>query len=315
MGHGQGTRPGRGRSWTRRTRCARTCCCASPACSTRALFVGDPGQLDPFSTVQTERWTGLTWDPMQSAVAVLLRHNPDIPVHRLPVSWRLPEPAVDRGSRGVLPLHRVPRRHDAGAAAAGVHHQPVRQKSLDEALETAAASGWALYELPGQAHRPHRRRGGDRLRRPGRPPPAARSLFLIPNESWRALPSPRAGSRWGPRTGTRPRRSVRCCRRTACAGITVDTANRLQGREFDVVIVLHPLSGRRDATAFHLEAGRLCVLTTRHRHACIVVARAGIPELLDAHPSTEPVHLNVPVKFPDGWEANQAVMARLQQWK
>jgi hypothetical protein len=23
------------------------------------------------------------------------------------------------------------------------------------------------------------------------------------------------------------------------------------------------------------------------------------------------VHLNVPVKFPDGWEANQAVMARL----
>ena len=99
------------------------------------------------------------------------------------------------------------------------------------------------------------------------------------------------------------------------AGVTADTANRVQGREFDVVIVLHPLSGRRDATTFHLEAGRLCVLTTRHRHACIVVARAGIPELLDAHPSTEPVHLNVPVKFPDGWAANQAVMARLQQWR
>jgi superfamily I DNA and/or RNA helicase len=93
--------------------------------------------------------------------------------------------------------------------------------------------------------------------------------------------------------------------------ITVDTANRLQGREYDVTIVLHPLSGRRDATAFHLEAGRLCVLTSRHRHACIVVARAGIPELLDAHPSTEPVHLNVPAKFPDGWEANHAVLAHL----
>src|SRR5574342_470178 len=33
------------------------------------------------------------------------------------------------------------------------------------------------------------------------------------------------------------------------AGITVDTANRLQGREYDVTIVLHPLSGRLDATA------------------------------------------------------------------
>ena len=97
------------------------------------------------------------------------------------------------------------------------------------------------------------------------------------------------------------------------AEVTVDTANRLQGREFDVMIVLHPLSGRVDATAFHLEAGRLCVLTSRHRHACIVVARAGIPELLDAHPSTEPVHLNVPAKFPDGWEANQSVMAHLSR--
>lgn len=99
------------------------------------------------------------------------------------------------------------------------------------------------------------------------------------------------------------------------ADITVDTANRLQGREYDVMIVLHPLSGRRDATAFHLESGRLCVLTSRHRHACIVVARAGIAELLDAHPSTEPVHLNVPVKFPDGWEANQSVMYRLAAYR
>src|SRR4029450_6241069 len=59
----------------------------------RALFVGDPGQLDPFSTMAIDRWTGLTWDPMQSAVAVLLRHNA-LPVYRLPVSWRLPTTAA-----------------------------------------------------------------------------------------------------------------------------------------------------------------------------------------------------------------------------
>jgi hypothetical protein len=97
----------------------------------------------------------------------------------------------------------------------------------------------------------------------------------------------------------------------SAAGVTVDTANRLQGREYDLTVVLHPLSGRQDATAFHLESGRLCVLTSRHRHACVVVARAGIADLLDAHPSTEPVHLNVPVKFPDGWEANQSMLAHL----
>ncbi|MGV9298096.1 AAA domain-containing protein [Amycolatopsis sp. NPDC003676] len=27
----------------------------------RGLFVGDPGQLDPFATVETARWAGLTW--------------------------------------------------------------------------------------------------------------------------------------------------------------------------------------------------------------------------------------------------------------
>ena len=63
----------------------------------------------------------------------------------------------------------------------------------------------------------------------------------------------------------------------SAAGVTVDTANRLQGREYDLTVILHPLSGRQDATAFHLESGRLCVLTSRHRHACVVVARAGSP--------------------------------------
>jgi hypothetical protein len=167
-------------------------CGGLPAEALPGLFVGDPGQLDPFS-VQTARWTGLTWDPDAERGRGPAAPQPDVPVHTLPVSWRLPASAA---------------------------------------------------------------------------PVVAEAFY--------------------PFTGF---------------------------REFDIVIVLHPLSGRRDATAFHLEAGRLCVLTTRHRHACIVVARAGIPELLDAHPSAEPVHLNVPVKFPDGWEANQSLLAHLSQFK
>lgn len=38
-----------------------------------------------------------------------------------------------------------------------------------------------------------------------------------------------------------------------------------------------------------------------HRHACIVIARAGIADLLDAHPSDEHTHLGVRAKLPDGW--------------
>jgi hypothetical protein len=280
----------------------------------RALFVGDPGQLDPFSTVQTERWTGLSWDPMQSAVSVLLRHNPDIPVHALPVSWRLPESAATVVSQAFYPFTGFRAATGAGERRVEFSTRPFGKNALDLAVDTAAAHGWALYELPAR----------HTVRTDGEAVGACAALAArvlqrgALSYSERAVAgAPVTASRVA--VGTAHRDQAQAIRAILAAGglpgITVDTANRLQGREFDIVIVLHPLSGRRDATAFHLEAGRLCVLTSRHRHACIVVARAGIPELLDAHPSTEPVHLNVPVKFPDGWEANQALLAHLQQWK
>ncbi|MEW2381448.1 AAA domain-containing protein [Micromonospora sp. NPDC047707] len=275
----------------------------------RALFVGDPGQLDPFSTVETERWVGLTWDPMQSAVAALLRHNPNLPVHRLPVSWRLPPSAAPVVAEAFYPFTGFqagtgPGERSLSFATAGFGHGPV-----DAALETAAANGWALYELPAR----------HTLRTDAEAAEACAVLARRLLERGAVAVSERkpGGAPVTPdriAIGAAHRDQVAAIRAhlgEAESGVTVDTANRLQGREYDVTIVLHPLSGRRDATAFHLESGRLCVLTSRHRQACVVVARAGIAELLDAHPSTEPVHLNVPVKFPDGWEANQSVLAHL----
>ena len=191
---------------------------------------------------------------------------------------------------------------------------PFGPNSFDLALETAAVSGWALYELPAR----HTVRT-DAEAVTACAALAARVLqrgalsYSERAEAGAPISADRIAVGTAHRDQTQAIRAI--LRANGLPGITVDTANRLQGREFEVVIVLHPLSGRRDATAFHLEAGRLCVLTTRHRHACIVVARAGIPELLDAHPSTEPVHLNVPVKFPDGWAANQAIMSHLHHRK
>ncbi|MER7457504.1 AAA domain-containing protein [Micromonospora sp. NPDC126480] len=275
----------------------------------RALFVGDPGQLDPFSTVETERWVGLTWDPMQSAVAALLRHNPHLPVHRLPVSWRLPPSAAPVVAEAFYPFTgfqagTAPGERSLSFSTAGFGGGPV-----DAALETAAASGWSLYELPAR----------HTLRTDAEAAAACAALARRLLERGAVALSERetGGAPVTPdriAIGAAHRDQVAAIRAhlgEAEASVTVDTANRLQGREYDVTIVLHPLSGRRDATAFHLESGRLCVLTSRHRQACVVVARAGIAELLDGHPSAEPVHLNVPVKFPDGWEANQAVLAHL----
>ncbi|GGL89523.1 MULTISPECIES: AAA domain-containing protein [Micromonospora] len=271
----------------------------------RALFVGDPGQLDPFSTVETARWTGLTWDPMQSAVAVLLRHNPQLPVHRLPVSWRLPVSAAPVVAAAFYPFTGFRAGTGAGDRVL-VLTEAGTGDAVDSAVELAAASGWALYELPAR-HTPRT----DRQAAAACAELALRMLHrgAVAVSEHAPAGAPVTADRIAVGAAHRDQVAViRAHLGQAGAGITVDTANRLQGREYDVTIVLHPLSGRRDATAFHLESGRLCVLASRHRHACVVVARAGIGELLDAHPSTEPVHLDVPVRFPDGWEAHQHIL-------
>ncbi|MEU8784718.1 AAA domain-containing protein [Streptomyces sp. NPDC048637] len=284
----------------------------------RALFVGDPGQLDPFSVVGAEQWAGLAYDPSSSAVSTLLAHNPDLPQHRLPVSWRLPASAAPLVSAAFYPYtpFRSGTGHGDRRLAFGV---PGDGSGVDRVLDEAAGSGWGLLELPAR-HTPRT------------DPEAVRAVAQVVRRlldrggattseahgaAERAAPAPAPLTAGRIAVGTAHRDQAAAVRAALAGlgvtGVAVDTANRLQGREFDVTVVLHPLSGRPDATAFHLETGRLCVLASRHRHACIVVCRAGVADLLDEHPSTEPVRLGVTVKFPDGWEANHAVLAQLAE--
>ncbi|MEU5536218.1 AAA domain-containing protein [Streptomyces sp. NPDC020362] len=275
----------------------------------RALFVGDPGQLDPFAIVGSEQWAGLSYDPSASAVTTLLAHNPELPQHRLPVSWRLPASAAPLVSDAFYPY--TPFRSGTGHGDRRLSFAvPSDGSGPDRVIDEAAQSGWGLLELPAR-HTPRT------------DPEAVRAVATVVRRlldrdgaavSERSTaPSPLTADRVA--VGTAHRDQAAAVRSALAelgvADVTVDTANRLQGREYDVTVVLHPLSGRPDATAFHLETGRLCVLASRHRHACIVVCRAGVGDLLDDYPSTEPVQLGTLVKFPDGWEANHAVLAHL----
>ncbi|MEV7386717.1 MULTISPECIES: AAA family ATPase [unclassified Streptomyces] len=277
----------------------------------RALFVGDPGQLDPFAIVGSEQWAGLSYDPSASAVSTLLAHNPGLPQHRLPVSWRLPASAAPLVSGAFYPY--TPFRSGTGHGDRSLAFAvPSDGSGPDRVIDEAAESGWGLLELPAR-HTPRT------------DPEAVRAVATVVRRlldrggaatSERSpAPAPLTPDRIA--VGTAHRDQAAAVRAALAelgvSDVTVDTANRLQGREYDVTVVLHPLSGRPDATAFHLETGRLCVLASRHRHACIVVCRAGVTDLLDDYPSTEPVQLGALVKFPDGWEANHAVLAHLAE--
>lgn len=113
----------------------------------RALFVGDPGQLDPFSVVGAEQWAGLSYDPSASAVSTLLAHNPHLPQHRLPVSWRLPASAAPLVSRAFYPYSRF--RSGTGPGDRKLSYGVASDGSgPDRVLDEAAESGWGLLELP-----------------------------------------------------------------------------------------------------------------------------------------------------------------------
>lgn len=278
----------------------------------QTLFVGDPGQLHPFSAVRTDRFAQLNHNPMNSAVTVLLANNPDTPVHQLPTSWRLPPSAVPLISKA---FYATPFHAGSSETDRTLTFTITGMRTLaDKAIEYAARTGWALLELPARiTHHLDSEAHYAIL------DIAQRLMVRGTVATCEANPQGHLLSPDDIAIGTTHRRQAQHIRLLQARhypelhGITIDTANRLQGSERSITLVLHPLSGRSDATAFHLEPGRLCVLTSRHRHACIVVARAGISELLDTHPSNDPAHPGPATTAPDGWDAHHTVLEHLAQ--
>src|SRR6202020_1091067 len=81
------------------------------------------------------------------AVAVLLTTNAHIPVHTLPVSWRLPASAATVGSEAFYPFTGFAAATEEGDRRMGGNKRTVGHNAFDLALETAARTGWALFEL------------------------------------------------------------------------------------------------------------------------------------------------------------------------
>ncbi len=281
----------------------------------RALMVGDPGQLDPFTPVDDTRWRGQADGPVNPAVATVLHHHPESPVHRLPVSWRLSARCAPLVSEAFYP--QMPFTAGTTVTQRSLTASGGERTAVDESIDVAIADGWAFLELPRRIVPATDVEAID---------VAAQVVVRLLQRDLQAADQGGDAGLVGPTRIAigvvhRAQRSAARMRLDEMAGragvdaaaVTVDTANRLQGREFHVVVVLHPLSGRAAASEFHLETGRLCVLLSRHRHACVVIGRVGIADLLDTHPLSTPIWLGAPIPVPDGWEANQTVLEGLER--
>jgi len=279
------------------------------------MLVGDSGQLSPFSTIDDpDHWRGLPEDPLQTAVGVLLRNHPTTPVYKLPITRRLDSRAAVvaqafypdlRFSAAVMPGVRQLRLSPA------ISNEP-RGRLIDRALDGACKNGWAHVELPtapsltadpeiidliaGTV---------DRLAQRG---PKTRCESKT---TWSDLP----GARVAVGVSHNDQKDLLRSRLDSMghSDVVVETANKLQGLEFDVIVAWHPLAGLPEVDEFHLEAGRLCVLLTRHRHACILFGRASDRALLDAIPPTSPAYLGFnPDPVYEGRETHESVFVALE---
>jgi len=282
------------------------------------LLVGDSGQIDPFSTVAVaDDWRGLEENPLQTAVGVVARNHPELTsVHRFPITRRLDDRAAAM-ARAFYPADHpfVPAllpgvremRLDSSLSRSGI------APHLDEALNLGAVDGWAHVELPGAAVL-------------SADPETLETIVGLVERLFERRPTLRC--EWSPEWHPLERHRVAVVvahndqkdllrlrlDEMGFADVIVNTANKLQGLEYEVVLCWHPLAGLSEADEFHADPGRLCVMLTRHRHACIVVGRAGDRVLVESIPPSTPAYLGDDYDpLAEGWRTHQQVFATLAE--
>jgi hypothetical protein len=276
----------------------------------RVVLVGDPGQIDPVVTCEIERWKCDPTGPHVASPHALLARHPDIHWLGLPVSRRLVPDTVaivqpafyphlpftalnaagERGlatdTAGATALDDAIDLAEQGASLVAVELPPLITGEVDEALAEAIVATVA------------------RLRE-------RESYVWLDNQTVEPL---------------RPEMIGVVCAHVAqvnavrerlpldCADILVETADRFQGLERPVMLVYHPLSGRADASTFHLDAGRLCVMLSRHQVAGFIFTRGGVAEMLERYvPSGDRVLGVEDDQEYEGWRAHVALLGDLHR--
>ena len=248
----------------------------------RFILIGDPGQIPPVVSAPTERWETSTNPPHRAAPEVL-RDRMDVTRVSLPATWRLPhdtanlirdfydfkfESAAMEGERS---LRFVAAKSDT---IAGV------DKSLDQLTRHSIAR--VLVPMP--------KAGGLAQADPDVAAAAAATVVRALERKATATAVDRdvANKALKP-TDIGVAASHRVMVQAVLSKlpselrtqVKVDTAERWQGLERELMVVVHPLSSMENPGDFDLETGRLCVMVSRHQSWLVVVGREHIGDTLD----------------------------------
>ena len=285
----------------------------------QCVLVGDPGQIPPIVNCQVENWKGNPSGPQIPAPASLLHRFPRTPVVRLPVSRRLVADSVEFVQPAFYPLHSFTALAKDGERSLTVDRGG--EDGLDLAIDAVAAGASmiqvALPEaMTGQAD-PGAAATIEHLIQRLIKRRAAYRDALEPNSSKELQPSDIGVVCANVTQAVAVRRRLPAEWLQGSPGVSerlvVETADRFQGLECTIVIVHHPLSGRFEATDFQMSVGRLCVMLSRHRLACFVVARDGMERVLKQYvPTTARLFDQRGDEEYRGWKAHDHILRELR---
>lgn len=276
--------------------------------ASRQVLIGDPGQIDPVIRSELERWRCDPAGPHVAAPRALIERHPGVTQLSLPVSRRLVQDTIDFVQPAFypdLPFVALDERRSLmfttpGVAPMDTPLDAVRDgQSLVMVKLPAMLAGDVDPDLADELIWTINRvlmRGAMILDEDERPVSVTPEMIGVACAQVAQVNTIR--ERLGP----------------ALSGVFVETANRFQGLERPLMFVQHPLSGRADATNFHLDAGRLCVLLSRHRVGCWIFGREGVSRQLRKYAPRGDRTLGID-DDPEfrGWQASMHLMHQLEQ--
>jgi len=275
----------------------------------RFVLVGDPGQIAPVVTCEIERWRCDKAGPHVACPFALTERFPQVIRLALPVSRRLVPDTV----RFVQPAFYPTLPFEALAAPGSrslTLTLPLARKPIDAALDMvrAGASLVSVELSPRLTGEVDEELSQTIVNMIGRLVERGASL-LIGNER-RSVDANTIGVVCAHVSQVS---AVRERLPRSLSGVFVETSDRFQGLERPLMIVHHPLSGRADASEFHLDAGRLCVMMSRHSVACWLISRSGVEERLLRHAPTGDRVLGIEVDNEyEGWRAHLYIAQELK---
>ena len=243
--------------------------------SEKYLLIGDPGQIEPVSRVETLRW-GTSRRPPHKAAPEVVKSDPELieqaVLGNLPACRRLPFASVDF----VKPFYDFD--FESFAEPEDRSLTALRGGRIVDALSNFEP---VAITIPTSSEGPPQRTdsdlamlakkvvqefmGSEILFTLGRDSPPIRLEqkhigIVASHRSMNGLVRKTLGARY--------------------SDIKIDTPERWQGLEVPFMIAIHPLSGVSDPSEFDLATGRLCVMASRHQIGLVVISRDHVGETL-----------------------------------